>query len=138
MGDADAKVNLKVYGGDLLISGRQLGLDDDNCFLGVFRSKRSQSTWYVGNLVMRKYYVVYDMTPHTERKENYIQVGIGLQNQKYLVGEELYEPTHEGDEHSDEESKQDQSEDIDGKDDFYDQKEAEVEKKIEAEKEEAE
>ena len=72
---------------------------------------------------MRKYYVVYDMTPHTERGEKYIQVGIGLQNQKYLVGEEVYDPKHPGDEHSDEESQQDSSADADGKDDFYDQRE---------------
>jgi len=45
-------------------------------------------------MFMRKYYVTYDMTPYTERNQNYIQVGIGLQNQKYLVGEELYDPNY--------------------------------------------
>jgi hypothetical protein len=39
VGDADAKLDYKIYGGDLLISGRDLGLNDDNCFLAVFRSK---------------------------------------------------------------------------------------------------
>jgi hypothetical protein len=39
VGDVDAKLDYKIYGGDLLISGRDLGLNDDNCFLAVFRSK---------------------------------------------------------------------------------------------------
>ena len=29
---------------------------------------------------MKNYYVVYDQTPYDERKENYNQIGIGLQN----------------------------------------------------------
>ena len=145
VGDADAKLDYKIYGGDLLISGRDLGLNDDNCFLAVFRSKQEQKTWYAGNLFMRKYYVVFDMTPHTERKENYIQVGIGLQNSKYLVGEELYDPNYKPDvdddsnkekdddqKTADEEVSQDQSVDIDGKDDFHEQKK----EKIEADKKE--
>lgn len=151
VGDVDAKLDYKIYGGDLLISGRDLGLNDDNCFLAVFRSKQEQKTWYAGNLFMRKYYVVFDMTPHTERKENYIQVGIGLQNSKYLVGEELYDPNYKPDvdedkekdddsekekdddqKTADEEVSQDQSVDIDGKDDFHEQKK----EKIEADKKE--
>lgn len=41
---------------------------------------------------MRKYYVVYDMTPYDERQQDYIQVGIGLQNSEALIGEDIYVP----------------------------------------------
>jgi len=41
MGDPDVSIDYKIFGGDLLISGRDLGLDDDNCFMAVFRSKQS-------------------------------------------------------------------------------------------------
>lgn len=39
VGDPDVKLDFKIYGGDLLIPGKDLGLDDDSCFMAVFRSK---------------------------------------------------------------------------------------------------
>ena len=39
---------------------------------------------------MKDYYVVFDMTPKDERRESYIQVGIGRQNDVNLFGDEHY------------------------------------------------
>ena len=40
---------------------------------------------------MKEYYVVFDMTPKDERNEDYIQVGIGRQNDVNLFGDEHYD-----------------------------------------------
>ena len=40
----------------------------------------------IGNIFMKDYYVVYDMSP-LEKGKDYIQVGIGLQNTKQLAGD---------------------------------------------------
>jgi len=39
---------------------------------------------------MKDYYVVYDMTPKDELNENWIQVGIGRQNDVNMFGDEHY------------------------------------------------
>ena len=70
---------------------------------------------------MKKYYVVYDMTPYDERGENYIQVGIATQNHKMIIGEEHYDP--DSPDYKPENKDIDQSEEInndDGKVDPYD------------------
>lgn len=67
---------------------------------------------------MNKYYVVYDMTPYDEHGKDYIQVGIGLQNPKMIMGEQHYNP--DSDVYKPEKEEIDQSTDIDGKDDSYD------------------
>jgi len=64
----------------MLIQAKDLGdRTSNNCYVGVFRSlNANQETWYLGNLFMNKYYVVYDMTPYDEQGKDYIQVGIAL------------------------------------------------------------
>ena len=48
---------------------------------------------------MKDYYVVFDMTPKDERNENFVQVGIGRQNDVNLFANEHYEhETYEDDE----------------------------------------
>jgi hypothetical protein len=44
---------------------------------GAVNSGNAAKTWYVGNIFMKEYYVVFDMTPKDERDQDYIQVGIG-------------------------------------------------------------
>jgi hypothetical protein len=58
---------------DMFISGSEVGDDANHCYLAVFKSQTLQSsTWYIGNIFMRDYYVVYDMTPKDSRGESYI------------------------------------------------------------------
>jgi len=67
---------------------------------------------------MNKYYVVYDMTPYDEQGKDFIQVGIALQNNQQIIGEEHYNP--DSDVYKPEKEEIDQSTDIDGKTDSYD------------------
>lgn len=47
------------------------------CYLGIFQSKEiEQDTWYLGNILMEDYYVVYDATPADEQGLDYIQLGL--------------------------------------------------------------
>ena len=51
---------------DMFIDGTEIeGPDGANtCYLAVFKSQViATETWFIGNVFMRDYYVVYDMTP---------------------------------------------------------------------------
>ena len=62
----------------LLINGDRLGDVHTKCYLGVFKSTEIQKdTWHMGNAIMDDYYAVFDLTPADERKQDYIQFGIG-------------------------------------------------------------
>ena len=50
-------------------------------------------TYKLGTLVIKDYYVVFDMTPYDERNENYIQIGIGKKNTDDVIGLQHYEPS---------------------------------------------
>jgi len=64
---------------------------DKTCYLVIFKheAEKYKNVNYnlilIGNIFMRNYYVVYDMSP-LEKKEDYIQIGIGVQNKKFLAG----------------------------------------------------
>lgn len=58
------------------------------CYYGVFRSMVPNSvTMYVGNVFLDDKYVVWDQTPKTTRKEDYIQIGIGQADPNAIIGE---------------------------------------------------
>ena len=59
---------------DLLVNGTDIDdLTDGRCYIPVFRSEdTAQDTWYLGNIVMQFYYIVFDMTPVDERSEDYL------------------------------------------------------------------
>lgn len=118
--DTEAATEYHVDGKDLLIPAKNFGDSANHCYVGVFRSmKADQQTWYLGNLFMKDYYIVYDMTPYDERNENYIQIGIAPQNHKMIIGEEHYDP--DSPDYKPEEEDIDQSEEIDkDKEDPYD------------------
>ena len=60
----------------------------------VFQSRLGEDdVWHVGSSLMKNYYVVYDMTPFDELGEDYIMIGIGLQNQQAEVLERHYNYT---------------------------------------------
>lgn len=74
-----------------MIPGSQLGDTDDTCYLPVFRSDQTaQDTWYVGNLFMNYFYMVFDMSPYDEKNMTYIQVGVAPINPANLIGQEVY------------------------------------------------
>ena len=54
-----------------------MGKNKDDCYLVVFPHKNSQSNGIIlGNVVLQKYYTVFDATPYDERNQNFIQIGI--------------------------------------------------------------
>jgi len=60
---------------DNLVPGSHLGDSDYVCYSPVFMSDNDELTWYFGNMFMNNYYTVFDMTPFSERNENYMQIG---------------------------------------------------------------
>ena len=55
------------------MNGEQFGADPNNCYIPVFRSQIGlNDLWLVGSIFMKKYYIVYDMTPYDERSQTYI------------------------------------------------------------------
>lgn len=120
--DTIRAMDYTIDGADLLIPAKNLGDSADHCYVGVFKSTNAdQQTWYLGNLFMKKYYVVFDMTPLDELNRNYIQVGIAPQNHKMIIGEEHYDPSSP--DYKPEDEKIDESTEIDvddGKVDPYD------------------
>lgn len=55
----------------MFISGTEIEGDEDGantCYLAVFKSQViATETWFLGNVFMRDFYVVYDMTPKDNR-----------------------------------------------------------------------
>jgi hypothetical protein len=78
------------------VPGTEFNDVEDSCYLAIFKNTGAvnsgvgANSWYVGNIFMKEYYVVYDMTPRDERNEDFIQVGIGRQNNVNLFGDEHY------------------------------------------------
>lgn len=58
-----------------------MGESREKCFIGVFKSTEIlQDTWYMGNLIMKEYYAVFDASPADEFGEHFIQFGIAKKN----------------------------------------------------------
>lgn len=75
------KFHIKIGGDKLFIPGGQVGLDDNRCILGAFKQTEGrQDAWYLGNIVLADYYIIFDMTPMTELQKNFIQVGFAPMN----------------------------------------------------------
>ena len=81
-----------------------MGLNNNFCYLKVFRSfNADQSTWYVGNVFMEKYYVAFDQSPAVSKGKSYIQVIIAEKNEAWSPND--YEPADPTDETEMEEDK---------------------------------
>ena len=72
---------------DNLVPGSHLGdaEGDAVCYEPVFMSDNDSKTWFFGNMFMNEYYTVFDMTPFSEKNQNYLQIGFGKQNKKDLI-----------------------------------------------------
>ena len=76
----DVVYDFRVKNEDTFIPGSQVGSYDGQCFMPIFPNPDGdQTTWYLGNIFMKNYYVAFDMTPYTDNNYRYLQVGIGLQ-----------------------------------------------------------
>ena len=95
----DEKFDLQLKPSDIFIEGGQVGDTDNNkCYLPIFKAPTLNDEWILGGTVFRNYYVVYDLTPHTERDENYLQIGLGKRIKSRLhwekYGGELWDSHH--------------------------------------------
>ena len=69
---------MEVLTDDMFIPGSQVGYTDSRCYLPIFQNLHGdQDIWYLGNIFMKKYYTVFDMSPF-EQNLNYLHLGIGL------------------------------------------------------------
>jgi len=56
-------------------------MSSDICVLSVFRqSQGRKDAWYLGNIVLANYYMVFDTTPQAEYGQDFIQVGFAPLN----------------------------------------------------------
>ena len=89
---------------DYLVKGSHVGDSDEFCYCPVFIADDDSKIWYFGNMFLNDYYVVFDMTPYTERGENYMQMGFGKQTKTSLVlapnGGDKYDEVYGSDEES--------------------------------------
>lgn len=85
--DAGHSLDIVIDGQDLLIPGSQFGnADDDLCYVGIYKQTHlSKQLWTIGNVILKKYLIVYDLTPFNEHHKKYIQVGIAPKNIEYDV-----------------------------------------------------
>jgi len=61
--------------------GYKKAMYDDKCMLGIFISNNNQQDHIIiGSEFFREHYVMYDMTPHADHDQDYIQVGIAERN----------------------------------------------------------
>lgn len=79
---------------DMFIDGTDLDDSPNSCYLAVFKSQTQQTdTWYLGNVFMKEYYVVYDHTPKSYYHRTFIQVGIAKQRDQEIFGDVHYSGT---------------------------------------------
>ena len=82
---------IRVDEKDLRLDGERFGAPSDNCYVPIFRSSAEfVDVWQVGSIFTKQYYLVYDMTPYDERREDFIQIGFGLQNETAEVMQARY------------------------------------------------
>ena len=93
--DEVADVPFSLDWNEMFMSGIFFGDQIQTCYITVFdhglTGVLDSNVIIVGNLFMRHYYLVYDMSP-LEYGEDYIQVAIGLQAPENLIGEKQYNP----------------------------------------------
>lgn len=86
--DPSQSLDIIIDGQDLLIPGDQIGGSEGGnfCYIGIQKQTHlSKSLWTIGNVILKKYLIVYDMTPFNELHKDYIQIGIAPKNPDYDV-----------------------------------------------------
>ena len=74
----------------MFLPGELQDLGEGSCFVPIFGQIASTTdTWFLGNVFMSEYYIVFDMTPMDEYDKDYIRVGIAKANPSDTIGKEL-------------------------------------------------
>ena len=73
----------------LKIQGDKMNLDKDRCYIPIFNhgmTGPSSQTIIIGNILLQKYYIVYDMSPLEEANgKDYIQVAFGFRSKDNVL-----------------------------------------------------
>ena len=81
--DTGASFRLDISPDRLLIDSYDLdNTNEDRCYFAVFpQTQGRQDAWYLGNLILAEYYLVFDMDDYFNgRVENHIQIGFAKKN----------------------------------------------------------
>jgi len=67
---------------NMKIPDEEIGLPGDECYIPVFNHNyaREGETVIIGNILMKKFYIVYDMSPSESDGKDYIQIAFGPKN----------------------------------------------------------
>jgi hypothetical protein len=72
---------LKLAASTFLVPGEQVGLSAGRCAIAAFKQTQGrQDAWYLGNIILADYYMVFDMTPQSEHGEGFVQIGFAQMN----------------------------------------------------------
>ena len=85
----DIKLDLDT----VYISGSEIGQSSNRCYIPIFKNLHGgQDVWYLGNLFMKNYYSVFDVTPYERNKTDYLHIGLGLKTAAEFVPDYSYNP----------------------------------------------
>jgi len=86
IGPSDAEYEVDIPLRDLMITGNLVGASDDSCYIPIFQSVNTEDdVWYLGNLFMNNYYVVYDQSPALgDHPQDHLRVGLAKQTTEQL------------------------------------------------------
>jgi len=75
------------------IPDEELGLKDNHCYIPVFNHNysRENETIIIGSIIMKKYYLSFDMSP-LETGKSYIHVAMGTKNPTNVIRAKQYNP----------------------------------------------
>jgi len=75
------------------IPDEELGLTGNDCYIPVFNHNysREKTSIIIGNILMKMYYLVFDMSP-LETGKDYVQIALGPKNQINKIRDVQYNP----------------------------------------------
>ena len=77
----DSPFTIEIPSTKLFIKGEDLDQSSDRCYLSIFGQEHGkQDAWYIGNIILSEFYLVFDMTYYDNRMTDYLQVGIAPTN----------------------------------------------------------
>lgn len=68
---------LSIPGKHLKVDGSEFG-EPNTCHYGVYKSASDADKNFIGTVLMKEYYVIFDMSPYDQFNQDFIQIGLGL------------------------------------------------------------
>ena len=98
--DPDNQFTISLNRKDLLRDGKKSGdgnqmihearpKDADMCFIPLMADENLDQHWLMGNMVLNKYYTVFDMSQVGTDGVTYNRIGIAVKNEKDIIGDSM-------------------------------------------------